>query len=78
MVSVTDPYGSILGFLDRSHYFFFKAAPQLYSRGSVDPVPDTPLLRELVVPGIEPGHLDLQPQTLTSRPLRRFRKLVKT
>jgi CBS-domain-containing membrane protein len=24
MVSVTDPYGRILGFLDRSHYFSIK------------------------------------------------------
>jgi hypothetical protein len=32
MVSVTDPYGRILGFLDRSRYFFFQVAPQLYSR----------------------------------------------
>jgi hypothetical protein len=30
MVSVTGPYGRILGFLD---YFFFQVAPQLYSRG---------------------------------------------
>jgi hypothetical protein len=35
--SVTDPYGSILDFLDRSRYFFFQVAPQLYSRGWVDP-----------------------------------------
>jgi hypothetical protein len=33
VVSVTDPYGLILGFLDRSRYFFFQVAPQLYSRG---------------------------------------------
>jgi hypothetical protein len=33
VVSVTDPYGSILGFLDRSRYFFFQVVPQLYSRG---------------------------------------------
>jgi CBS-domain-containing membrane protein len=33
VVSVTDPYGRILGFLDRSCYFFFQVAPQLYSRG---------------------------------------------
>jgi CBS-domain-containing membrane protein len=33
LVSVTDPYGRILGFLDRSRYFFFQVAPQLYSRG---------------------------------------------
>jgi hypothetical protein len=33
VVSVTDPHGRILGFLDRSRYFFFQVAPQLYSRG---------------------------------------------
>jgi hypothetical protein len=33
VVSVTDPYGRILCFLDRSHYFFFQVAPQLYSGG---------------------------------------------
>jgi hypothetical protein len=33
VVSVTDPYGRILGFLDRSRYFFVQVAPQLYSRG---------------------------------------------
>jgi hypothetical protein len=44
VVSVTDPYSRILGFLDRSRYFFFQVAPQLYSRGWVDPVPDPLLL----------------------------------
>ena len=29
-----------LCFLDRSRYFFIQVAPQLTSRGSVDPVPD--------------------------------------
>jgi hypothetical protein len=33
VVSVTDRYGLIPGFLDRSRYFFFQAAPQVYSRG---------------------------------------------
>jgi hypothetical protein len=33
VVSVTDPYGRILGFLFRSRQFFFQVAPQLYSRG---------------------------------------------
>jgi hypothetical protein len=33
VVSVTDPYGPILDFLNRSRYFFFQVAPQLYSRG---------------------------------------------
>jgi hypothetical protein len=45
VISVTDPCGRILGFLDRSHYFFFQVAPQLYSGGWVDPVPDPLLLR---------------------------------
>jgi hypothetical protein len=45
-VSVTDPYGGILGFLNRSLHFFFQAAPQLYSRGWLDPVPDPLLLRK--------------------------------
>jgi CBS-domain-containing membrane protein len=33
MVSVTDPYGPILGFLDRKPYFSFQVAPESYSRG---------------------------------------------
>jgi hypothetical protein len=48
VVSVTDPYGLILGFLDLGRYFLFQVAPQLYSRGWVDPVPD-PLLSENLV-----------------------------
>jgi hypothetical protein len=44
VVSVTDPYGRILGFLDRSRYFLFQVAPQLYSIFWVDPVPDPQLL----------------------------------
>jgi hypothetical protein len=40
------PYGRILGFLDRSRYFSFQAAPQLYSRGWVDTVTDPLLLRK--------------------------------
>jgi hypothetical protein len=43
VVSVTDPYGRILGSLDRSRYFFFQIAPQLYSQGWMCAVPD-PLL----------------------------------
>jgi hypothetical protein len=45
MVSTTDPHGRILGFLCQSHYFF-QVAPQLYSRGWVNPVPDPLLLRK--------------------------------
>jgi hypothetical protein len=46
VVSVTEPHGRILGFLDRSRYFFFQVAPELYSRGCVDTVPDSLLLRK--------------------------------
>jgi hypothetical protein len=53
VASVTDPYGRILGFLDRSRYFFFQVAPQLYSWGWKDPS------ENLVAPAIEPGPLDL-------------------
>jgi hypothetical protein len=35
-----------LSFLDHSRYFFFQVAPQLSSRGWVDSVPDTLLLRK--------------------------------
>jgi hypothetical protein len=31
VVSATDPHGHILGFLDRSRYYFFQVDPQLYS-----------------------------------------------
>jgi hypothetical protein len=50
VASVTHPYVRILG--------FFQAVPQLYSRGSVDPVQDY-FSENLVTPGIEPGPLDL-------------------
>jgi hypothetical protein len=33
VVSVTDPYGRILGFLDRSPLLHYQVAPQLYLRG---------------------------------------------
>jgi hypothetical protein len=32
LVSLADPHSRILGFLDRSRYFFFQVTPQLYSR----------------------------------------------
>jgi hypothetical protein len=46
MVCMKDPYDCILGFLDWNRYFFFQVAPQLYSWGWVDPVPDPLLLRK--------------------------------
>jgi hypothetical protein len=69
VVSVTVPLGRNLGIRDCSHYFFFQVAPQLYSRGWVDPVPDPLLLKKnLVAPGIEARPLDLWPGNLTTRP----------
>jgi hypothetical protein len=41
-----DPYCFNLDFLDQSRYFFFQVAPQLYSRGWMDPVLDPLLLRK--------------------------------
>jgi hypothetical protein len=43
MASAADPHGRSLGFIDRSRYVSLQVAPQLYSRGWVDPVPN-PLL----------------------------------
>jgi hypothetical protein len=55
VVSVTDPHGRIIGFLDRSLYCVLQVAPQLYSRGQVDPVPDPLLLGKFGSAGNKPG-----------------------
>jgi hypothetical protein len=54
VVSVTDPCGRILGFLDRSRYFFFQVSPQLYSRGEWTPFQAHYFSENLVAPEIEP------------------------
>jgi hypothetical protein len=59
VVSVTDPNGSILDFLDRSRYFFFQVAPELYSEAEWTPFQTHYFSENLVAPGIEPGPLDL-------------------
>jgi hypothetical protein len=65
VVSVTDPYGRILGFLDRSNNFFFQAPPHEAEWASFQ----THYFSEnLEAPGIEPGSLDLKPGTLTTIP----------
>jgi hypothetical protein len=38
VVSATDPYGRVLGFLERNRYFFFQVAPLMKSRGFPDPL----------------------------------------
>jgi hypothetical protein len=53
-------YGRILGFLDRSRYYFFQVATQLSSRDRVDPAPDPVLLWKSGSAGIRtlvPGSL---------------------
>jgi hypothetical protein len=51
VIRATEPQGRILVFLDRSRYYFFQAALQLYSRGLVDPVPDPLFLRKSLSSG---------------------------
>jgi hypothetical protein len=46
MANTMDPYGSILGFLYHSHYFFLHVAPQLNLQDWVGPIPDPLLLRK--------------------------------
>jgi hypothetical protein len=60
------PHGQSDGFLRPYSRFsgqepllFYQVAPQLYSRGWVDPVPDPLLYFILVVPEIEPEPPDL-------------------
>jgi hypothetical protein len=59
VISVTNPYGRILGFLDRSCYFFFQVAPQLYSKAEWTPFQTNDFTENLVAPGIKPGLLEL-------------------
>jgi hypothetical protein len=55
VVSVTHPHGRILGFLDRSRYYVFQVAPQLYSRAEWTPFQTHYFSADLVVQGIVPG-----------------------
>jgi hypothetical protein len=54
MVSVTDPYCCILGFLDMSRYFFFQVAPH---EAEWTPFQTYYFTENLVMPRIEPGPL---------------------
>jgi hypothetical protein len=55
VVSVTDPYGSILDFLDRSRYLSSSSSGVLSRLSGPRSRPAT----FLAVPGIEPGSPDL-------------------
>jgi hypothetical protein len=56
MVSAVEPYSHILGFLDRSRYFFFQAATH---QAEWTPFQTHYFSENLEVPGIEPEPLDL-------------------
>jgi hypothetical protein len=55
VLSETDPYDRILGFLNLSHYFFFQVAPQ----AEWTPFQTHCFPENLEVPRIEPGPLDI-------------------
>jgi hypothetical protein len=59
VVSVTGPYGRILGFLDWSSYFFFKVALRFTHKAEWTALQIHNFSENLVAPGIEPGPLDL-------------------
>jgi hypothetical protein len=59
MVSVTDPYGSILDFLDRNRYFSFKYLLSCTHEAEWTPSQTHFFSENLLTPGIEPGPLDL-------------------
>jgi hypothetical protein len=71
VVSVTDPSGRFLGFLDRSRYSFFQVAHSCTQEAEWTPFQTVYFSENLVAPGIEPGPVDLWPGTLTTRPQRR-------
>jgi hypothetical protein len=57
VVGVTDPYGRILDFLDRSRYFSINSSSVVLTRLSGPR--SRPTIFFLVVSGIEPGPPDL-------------------
>jgi hypothetical protein len=63
-VSAADSYGRNLGFLDRIRYFFFQIAPQFTHETLWTPFQTHRFSENLVMPVIEPGPLDLWPETL--------------
>jgi hypothetical protein len=64
VASVTDPFGHILGFLDRSRYFSIKYLLNCTHEAEWTPFQTHYFSENLVVLGIELGPLDLQPGTL--------------
>jgi hypothetical protein len=54
-----DPYGRILGFIDRIRYFSTKQVLNCTHKAEGTPFQTHYFSENLVAPGIEPGHLDL-------------------
>jgi hypothetical protein len=59
VVGVTDLYGRILGFLDRSRYFSIKQLLNCTHEAEWTPFQTHYFSENLVAPGIEPWPLDL-------------------
>jgi hypothetical protein len=59
VVSWTDPYGRILGLLDRSSYYFFHVVLSCSQEVDWTPFQTHCLSGNLVASGIEPAPLDL-------------------
>jgi hypothetical protein len=59
VVSVTNPNGRILGFLDRSRYFLFQVASHCTHEAKWTPFHTHYSSENQVAPEIEPGPLDL-------------------
>jgi hypothetical protein len=62
VVSVTDSHGRILGFLDRSLYYFFQVAPQLYSTRLNSRSRPTTSQKIWYLLESNPGPIDLYPE----------------
>jgi hypothetical protein len=67
VVSVTDPYGRILGFLDRSRYTFLSSSSSVVLTRLSGPRSRPTNFFFLVVPGIEPGPPDTRPILVISK-----------
>jgi hypothetical protein len=71
VVSTTDIYGRILGFLDRSRYFFFQVAPQLTHEAEWTPFQTHYFSENLVSSGNQTRSSGSVAITLTTRSQRR-------
>jgi hypothetical protein len=74
-INVTDPYGRIIGSLDRNRYFSINELLNCTHEAEWTPFQIRNFTEYLVAPGIEPEPLDLYPETLATRPQRRSGKV---